>query len=262
MLLRVFFILRNRSLPHSRWTRLKMKETKTMNDLYILLETAQRYLSIRDGDETTMRPSIDLPDAFSCGYLISLHKTRTYSPALSLEGVDLVEHLKGDINDLPVQIKKYCHSYLFAADVDYNGTYNKPTVPKLRNAFICGYCAALHKISKYDPVLALTGHLQITHIMSELLLFQKKIKDAMRAQARILVNTYGVKNKDAYRTILLGGYIDKDGKLFDTDGHRINDDGVPCDEYGNPINAGDDATPQPEADDIPTCEPFPSDILV
>lgn len=204
-------------------------------DLYGYLESALCYLRIPSYDQTTVQRH-DLSDAFACGYVISMHKTNTYSPSLCLYGTELHNFLLDDIKYLPAQLQGHCTRYLDPASAacDSNTADSKPTRPQLHEAFICGYCVAIHRARKYDPVLSLTGHVQVMRIMGDLIAFQKKHENAQRACGRIVAKRYGLQDD---KTILFdGGYIDDEGHLIDKNGHRINDDGQSIDQFGHPIS--------------------------
>lgn len=186
------------------------------------LEIGLRCLSISD-DEPTPLVRGDLPDAFASGYVLGMHKTHTYSPALSsdMHNSELHKFLLADIKCLPDKIRQHCANYL-------NDTYTSDTTKHnrsaARDAFVYGYCAAIHRAHKYDIVLGLTKHDQRARIMGDLLALQKNHENAQRACCRIIANHYGLQgNNSKFRALLNdGGYIDSSGQTFDKYGQRVD----------------------------------------
>ncbi len=157
--------------------------TKTANGtpLPLLINRTLNYFALTDHQAPLTIN--ERKTAFIDGYLIALHKTRTYDHALFKTSMTTTEHkiyldlkTKRDIDYVDSAYK------CFTALTDSKEPEFQSSDPA--DYFLLGYCSALYVTGVYDDCLFLEGHALRTCVLAGILSLREKLDNARRAEGR------------------------------------------------------------------------------
>lgn len=137
----------------------------------------------------------DQKTAFITGYLLAFHKARVYNPVLVTDQFGGIEHkiyndLKSRryINDV-YEAYHYFITINNGVRIDFDSSESE-----LKAFLITSYRAAFHVAGKYDDSLFLYESELEACIMADIIRLHDSHNNARRAQARIIVKSYGIKD--------------------------------------------------------------------